>query len=515
MTRFTFAAMTIEDLLYDFVQTPAKPSHIGRDCSVALFTFEGLHHPRGPPGTDLDLPMLSPCSKAYPRCSHQQDSHAKDRYFLNVLPFFRFPPLLFPLPLGFPFSSRSGRLHCTGQVVGISVADARSTASSAGPRGRLHRSCLKRWLWRSAAAILALKPGVTESGNTSRCRRNAPSAIFENRCLNGAEPLPDDVHRGHYLTTHQGVQSFCQRSQFPFGGRWKSRPCLRQQRTVEVAHRWALFIGGCFELSGGLGVPDLAGERDDGGFCDTHSQFCTAFFACTLSVRGRRRRVSASTSKAAVQSERLSVTSRHSHRLALGSTIFASAQSNYPFRAISRAAPARRASSPRCFCCWKSTVTQRASIRGTPHGLGTIPAVEKDDELPRGPHLARGCLPRSNRSPSSAASSPTCPLSSTSGARVPNVGPWSKWRFHSSQWSCWQSRRRCWQLVSSLGHGELKCRPKSTCTKRDNTTVEPSPNHWHVAWNFDVSRKHSRSSEARKLEYVPTNPCPFTEVHTK
>ena len=61
--------------------------------------------------------------------------------------------------------------------------------------------------------------------------------------------------RGHYLPTRQCVQGFRQSSEH-----WKLRSGVRQERAIEVPHRQALNVGDCFELCGGLGVPDLAGE---------------------------------------------------------------------------------------------------------------------------------------------------------------------------------------------------------------------------------------------------------------
>ena len=111
---------------------------------------------------------------------------------------------------------------------------------------------------------MARRPRVTEltlvSGDYFEMTRHAPSAFFEERCFDGAESLPDDVHRGHYLSTHERVQAFRQSSHLLFGRHWKLRSGLRQQRTIEVAHRQALNVRGCFELSCALGVPDKAHE---------------------------------------------------------------------------------------------------------------------------------------------------------------------------------------------------------------------------------------------------------------
>ena len=140
-----------------------------------------------------------------------------------------------------------------------------------------------------------------------------------------------------------------------------------------------------------------------------------------------------------------------------------------PSRAISLPLP--RGEHPlSMLLCWGSTVTQRACIRGNPHGLGGHTGLPSPVQP----------------TPSSAARSPTCPLSSMGGASVPKVGPWSA--SGMSILPLQAGMARCWQLVSSLDHGEqtshvVRGRRRSTRTNCDNTTVQPGPNHSHVSWN--------------------------------
>ena len=74
-------------------------------------------------------------------------------------------------------------------------------------------------------------------GNYFETTHHAPSAFFEDRCSDCAISLSGDVHRGHYLSTHQRAQGFCQSSQLSLDRHWKPRSGLRQQRTIEVPHR--------------------------------------------------------------------------------------------------------------------------------------------------------------------------------------------------------------------------------------------------------------------------------------
>ena len=85
-----------------------------------------------------------------------------------------------------------------------------------------------------------------------------------------------------------------------------------------------------------------------------------------------------------------------------------------------------------------------------------FPAVEKADELPSGPHLAAGTL-------------------------------------HRSICCCWQARPSAssWSLLCARVN---RHQMSSQAGGQSNTTVQPSPNHSHVAWNCDVSHRLSKSS---------------------
>ena len=320
MTRLTFAAVG-KTRLFDLTscRPPPKPWPSGRvqhlptasDSLLLRLQRSVVYFPRvapsslsarnGPRSADVKSIFWKPIPSAH--ISETTTPWIVVAVHPKRPPFSRRPSLLFPLSSGAAGSVAAGfaqtppcvRMHASRPPVRVSGPPPQVVFETVALA--LRRRHHGPWAWR-----LQARSGFR---NHLEMPRNAPSALLENRCLGGAEPLPDDVHRGHYLTTHQRVQGFCQRSQFSFGGHWKSRPCLRQQRTVEAAHRQAPHIRSCFQFSGGLSVPDLAGERDDGGCCErpkmlprhlantrfvSHPQFCTAFFACTVPRRSNFQR---------------------------------------------------------------------------------------------------------------------------------------------------------------------------------------------------------------------------------
>ena len=133
-----------------------------------------------------------------------------------------------------------------------------------------------------------------------------------------------------------------------------------------------------------------------------------------------------------------------------------------------------------------------------------------------------GLLSPVQPTPSSAASSPTCPLSSASGGWVTRVAPESASgkiipSVGAGDASVPVGRHgQVFEARSLFGHRVRRRQNWSQAGRRrmwDKITVQPGQNHSHTAWNCDVSLRFSKSSRERNTWMCsPQNTCPLTKV---
>ena len=371
---------------------------------------------------------------------------------------------------------------------------------------------------------MARRPGVTElslvSGTTSRwwATPQTPSSRTDvstarNRCR-------DDVHRGHYLPTHQRVQGFRQSSQPSFGRHWKLRSSLRQQRTIEVAHHYALNVGSCFELwrpgrtrPGGrktrwwmLRVTLDVSLPPVGPACRPHSELCPTFVACGWPFAFTHRTLAAPVIVA-------TLTRRTSSRLRLrqqgGRAIQASLRdrSTWPPPSLRASLLTRAESShphaqyidrtrlrPAALFRWRSAATQRDSVHVDTHRLHTfLPwshswrrvtfPCPTDSKL--GCEFAHLPAPLGSRR-----LGPRVGPESASGKMIPSVG--------AADASVPVGRHG--QVLEAgfflaPGCADIKTGPKPVGAESGQAatkSVQPGPNHSHAAWKCDVSLRFSK-----------------------
>ena len=179
--------------------------------------------------------------------------------------------------------------------------------------------------------------------------RNAPAALFENRCLDGAELLPDNVHRRHEFDHSSArpkplpTSSVLFRQALEFSTLPARATHGRGSSLLDVVHSRLLPALPWSERtrSGRMLPGHLANAR-----VVTLSQFRTAFFACTFSAATSFRKLAAAAigvTLARASGPRLCIHQQGTCTIqaflrhypaqpppSLGSTIFDSAQSNHP-----------------------------------------------------------------------------------------------------------------------------------------------------------------------------------------